>query len=668
MSNTRPASPAPSQHPDAGADFSSGFQHLVNYNQNAPAVGVPYPPRHQTQSPFNNHGLSMYPSPYEGTPSHGGTPSYYHDDSFDSQYPDPEPGSVNVKPEELDNDKTNTGIQVTPHSGFHSPPMPPTKRYALRHSTTAATSESDPLRSVQSGGVSKPKPKPKPKAKGKKKPANDSDPKFNFDEPLSVMCKRVTDVKDADIEAWVHRSIEERRREVETDKNHKIKRPMNAFMLYRKHHQNRVKMRFSHENHQIVSAVCGQGWAQEPKEVIEQYNEWARIERDNHARAFPDYKFTPSKSKKAKKPGGSFDSDDDWEVPEPKDIFDGGMPSGVLRACQARGRASYQPHPSHPSHPSHARNISHYSYQNPNKPLPGGYNPSLPQNEYYAQSVQTVGPPHHYGHPQQGMPHPGYHHENVYMIKTAQPTPMMHHHHSAGTPSHHPYSTHGTPVPLNDSPYDYPPSATMSPHPSSLPPPDHHHHHDFSTHGTPHPSMHGGYGAPPPDTGGNDFYNELNAHDNIFNLGADSHYMGDMGTPGGDPLDDGNGHHQFMDPSAFDPALTGGGLGVGAPSSLAGLGDLDALDPSLQDPTADWRTQELDDRTMDQLLNEGTSSSPTDTIAVAPPGVLVRKRAAVEEEVVVATFLLIMLIMLFVVVGLCWLIVPAVWAWTVLCS
>lgn len=585
----------------------------------------------------------MYPSPYEGTPSHGGTPGYYHEDSFDSQYPDPDPGSVSIDPMLLgDNDETDTGIQATPRSGFQSPPA---KRYTLRNSTMAAASESDPLRSVQSGGVSKSKPKPKPKAKGKKKPANDSDPKFNFEEPLSVMCKRVTDVKDADIEAWVHRSIDERRREVEADKNHKIKRPMNAFMLYRKHHQNRVKMRFSHENHQIVSAVCGQGWAQEPKEVIEQYNEWARIERDNHARAFPDYKFTPSKSKKAKKPGGGFESDDDWEVPEPKVVFNGGLASEGSRMPSARARsadhpdADYHPggrvvypsspYPPHPPHPSHARSMSHYSYQNPNKPLPAAYNAGLPPSEYYAQSVQTVGPPHHYGH-QPGMPHPGYHHENVYMIKTAQPTPMMHHHHHhhpAGTPSHHPYSTHGTPVPLADSPYEYPPSGPMSPHQSSLPPPDHHSHHhphphDFAT-GTPHPSssssssstMHGGYGAPPPDTGGNDFYSELNAHNDFFNLGADQHYMGDMGTPvsgaPGGGLDD--AHHQFMDPSVFDPALTGGGLGVGAPSSLAGLGDLDALDPSLQDP-AEWRTQELDD------LLEGTSTSPTDTIAVAPAG------------------------------------------------
>ncbi|KAK6841904.1 hypothetical protein PG987_002764 [Apiospora arundinis] len=582
MSNTRPASPAPSQHPDAGADFSNGFQQLVNYNQSAPAVGVPYPPRHQTQSPYNNHGMPMYPSPYEGTPSHGGTPGYYHDDSFDSQYPDPEPGSH----------RTN------------------------RIRCAAFSPVASPSRSRNRS----------PRPRGKKKPANDSDPKFTFDEPLSEMCKRVTEVQDADIEAWVNRSIDDRRREVEADKNHKIKRPMNAFMLYRKHHQNRVKLRFSHENHQIVSAVCGQGWAQEPKEVIEQYNEWARIERDNHARAFPDYKFTPSKSKKAfKKPGG-YDSDEDWEVPEPKDVFDG-LPPGASRMPSTRarsadhpdadyhpgGRAVYSTYQSHGG--SHACDLSHYSYQNPNKPLPNGYNTALPQHEYYAQSVQTVGPPpHHYGH-QQNMPHPGYHHENVYMIKTAQPAPVMHHHH-AGTPSHHPYSTHGTPAPLSRIALRLPPLR--------------HHHHDFSS-GTPHPSssMHGGYGAPPPPDpsgGGNDFYNELGAHDDIFNLGANPHYMGDMGTPvhgaPGDFLDDsGNGPHhhpQFVDPSAFDPAL-----GMGPPPNLSGLGDLEALDPSLQDPV-DWRTQELeplpDERTMNELL-EGATSSPTDTIAVAaPPG------------------------------------------------
>ncbi|KAK8125059.1 uncharacterized protein PG998_000818 [Apiospora kogelbergensis] len=613
MSNARPASPAPSQHPDGGADFSSGFQHLVSYNQSAPAVGVPYPPRHQTQSPYNNHGMHMYPSPYEGTPSHGGTPGYYHDDSFDSQYPDPDPGSV------------------TPHSGFHSPPMPPSKRYALRNSTMASN-DPDPLRSVQSGGVTKPKPKPKPKAKGKKKPASDSDPKFNFDEPLSVMCKRVTDVQDADIEAWVNRSIEERRHEVDVDKNHKIKRPMNAFMLYRKHHQNRVKLRFSHENHQIVSAVCGQGWAQEPKEVIEQYNEWARIERDNHARAFPDYKFTPSKSKKpVKKPGG-YDSDEDWEVPEPKEVF-GGLPPGASRMPNTRGRSADHPdadyHPGgrpiysayhQPHGGSHARSLSHYSYQNPNKPLPSGYNTSLPQHEYYAQSVQTVGPPSPLQPPAE------------YATPWLPPRECVHDQDGpAGARHAPPPLRHAEPPPLFDTWYARAPSRLAL----RLPALRHH---------VPSPILPAAGGSPPatpprvlvryatsvvdarwlwpaPDTGGNDFYNELNAHDDIFNLGANSHYMGDMGTPvngaPGDFDDNGPHHSQFVDPSAFDPAL-----GMTAPSHLSGLGDLEALDPSLQDPI-DWRTQELepvpDERAMNELL-EGTTSSPTDTIAVAAPG------------------------------------------------
>ncbi|KAI0146566.1 high mobility group box domain-containing protein, partial [Pestalotiopsis sp. NC0098] len=75
----------------------------------------------------------------------------------------------------------------------------------------------------------------------------------------------------------------------------KIKRPMNAFMLYRKGWQNRIKEMQSNENHQGVSKVAGDGWALEPDEVRNQFNTWSEIERDMHAQAFPDYKFQPKK-------------------------------------------------------------------------------------------------------------------------------------------------------------------------------------------------------------------------------------------------------------------------------------------------------------------------------------------------------------------------------------
>ncbi|KAI0136322.1 high mobility group box domain-containing protein, partial [Xylariales sp. AK1849] len=84
-------------------------------------------------------------------------------------------------------------------------------------------------------------------------------------------------------------------------KDHKVKRPMNAFILYRKAWQNRIKKWQTHENHQAISKVAGDGWAYESEEVKAQYAELARVEREMHTQAFPQYKFTPAKTKKARK-------------------------------------------------------------------------------------------------------------------------------------------------------------------------------------------------------------------------------------------------------------------------------------------------------------------------------------------------------------------------------
>lgn len=104
------------------------------------------------------------------------------------------------------------------------------------------------------------------------------------------------EVPVANIEEYVNRSSEVRRQEVEMGKNPgRIKRPMNAFMLYRKAYQLRAKEWASQHNHQVVSRVCGLSWPMEPEHIREQFKAWAETERDNHQKAHPDYKFTPSK-------------------------------------------------------------------------------------------------------------------------------------------------------------------------------------------------------------------------------------------------------------------------------------------------------------------------------------------------------------------------------------
>ena len=48
----------------------------------------------------------------------------------------------------------------------------------------------------------------------------------------------------------------------------------------------------------------------EPQEVRAQFEEWARIERENHARAHPEYKFSPSKSGRKRGKGDLSDDED----------------------------------------------------------------------------------------------------------------------------------------------------------------------------------------------------------------------------------------------------------------------------------------------------------------------------------------------------------------------
>ena len=136
----------------------------------------------------------------------------------------------------------------------------------------------------------------KEKVKAEKKVAK-------LERPLSELTKHWKHVPVADIETYVNRSAEDRRKEVEEGKiPGKVKRPMNSFMLYRKAYQNRTKDWCLQNNHQVVSQVCGDSWPLEADEVKEQFSEWARIERINHQNAFPGYKFSPQKPGTAKPP------------------------------------------------------------------------------------------------------------------------------------------------------------------------------------------------------------------------------------------------------------------------------------------------------------------------------------------------------------------------------
>lgn len=237
----------------------------------------------------------------------------------------------------------------------------------------------------------------KSKVKAEKKAAK-------LTEPLSVLTKDYEHVPVVDIGAYVNRSAEVRRMEVEEGKQPgKVKRPMNSFMLYRKAYQNRTKNYCLENNHQVVSQVCGDSWPLEPEEIREQFNEWSRIERANHQNAHPGYKFSPSKPGQSKKdlkrkvsetPEDSEESDlDDWDynigrqikrarkfgTSEQKvDPDDAYQPTSQPYVYDSR-ESSMEPN---------SYNMSSYQATNPGKPLPSQYSAHLHPDQYYQQHVR----------------------------------------------------------------------------------------------------------------------------------------------------------------------------------------------------------------------------------------------------------------------------------------
>ncbi|KAG0649549.1 Transcription factor ste11 [Hyphodiscus hymeniophilus] len=227
-----------------------------------------------------------------------------------------------------------------------------------------------------------------------------------LEQPLSELTKDWTHVPVADIETYVNRSAEERRKEVDEGKiPGKVKRPMNSFMLYRKAYQNRTKDWCLQNNHQVVSQVCGDSWPLEPHEVKDQFSEWARIERINHQNAHPGYKFSPSKPGITKSTKRKMSEE---PMSEESDLDDFDWQTGPSRSKrkhrQTPRQQSQQPvdYPTtrsayqyssrgnsiEPSRPSYHK--SSYQASNPTRQAPQPYSQAhLEHGHYYQQSVQA---------------------------------------------------------------------------------------------------------------------------------------------------------------------------------------------------------------------------------------------------------------------------------------
>ncbi|KAG9239428.1 putative transcription factor ste11 [Amylocarpus encephaloides] len=240
----------------------------------------------------------------------------------------------------------------------------------------------------------KPKRAKKEKMKAEKKVAK-------LEKPLSELTKDWKHVAVVDIEAYVNRSAEVRRKEVEEGKvPGKVKRPMNSFMLYRKAYQNRTKDWCLQNNHQIVSQVCGDSWPLEPEEVREQFNEWARLERINHQNAHPGYKFSPTKPGAAK--GKRKVSEEPITEDSDLDDYDwqGGssrrqkkaraLPRHDIPVAYPTTRSAYQ-YSSRESSIDTSQPFYHsssYHSTNPGKQPPAPYLPNTQGGEYYQRIIR----------------------------------------------------------------------------------------------------------------------------------------------------------------------------------------------------------------------------------------------------------------------------------------
>lgn len=228
-----------------------------------------------------------------------------------------------------------------------------------------------------------------------KKSGREDEETVRLDQPLSILTRDLK-IPLRDMALWVNRSAEARQAEAgKKGSEWKPPRPMNSFMLYRSAYTNRIKYLRKENNNQNVSKVAGVSWKMEPEEVRNFYVELAIQDRDNHAEAFPGYKFEPHKSEKRKRPDDK-DSDSEGDSdPEWEGSFRSSKRARSARRIANRSAAStpfgdrqplYQiPAPMPAFHPSG------YEISNPYGPPTLMLGPNGMVGEYY-QTSTTIGP------------------------------------------------------------------------------------------------------------------------------------------------------------------------------------------------------------------------------------------------------------------------------------
>ncbi|OXV10215.1 hypothetical protein Egran_02025 [Elaphomyces granulatus] len=204
--------------------------------------------------------------------------------------------------------------------------------------------------------------------------------------PLSELTKNMPHIPLKDMQAWVTRSTDVRLNEV-AQKNGKIARPMNSFMLYRSAYAERTKQWCAQNNHQIVSRVSGQSWPLEPPVVRERYEYLSILERDNHQKAHPEYKFAPNKNQGTPKRKRATDDDDMTDLHGQEHTLDSSPPSHRQKRARSSGfDSSYQSRDSTPFDGTEPALMGYYHWtpRNAGQQMPG----MMPeQGQYFQPSI-----------------------------------------------------------------------------------------------------------------------------------------------------------------------------------------------------------------------------------------------------------------------------------------
>ncbi|KAF1943276.1 HMG box protein [Clathrospora elynae] len=301
----------PPTPPNAGAEYPVGLHQVAQYNS-----GRGYS--------FGDAGYGSPRSSHEGIPTHG-SPANSHPNGLGIQYDGYGP------PAEYYHNGQYNGMSQ--EQGLFSPPTPSSVNDDDSIRRTTRSGQAVPASSPPRRNGSSPRLKATPKAKKAKGAKSDKHQTPKLIAPLSILTRELAHIPVKNMEEWVNRSAETRRKEAEK-RNGYITRPMNSFMLYRSAFAERAKSWCLQNNHQIVSSVAGESWPMEPPETRELYNEYAKIERINHQNAHPTYKFSPSKTAAPAKKRRADWSDE--EEPSDLDDTEWARGSGRSRSRQAR--------------------------------------------------------------------------------------------------------------------------------------------------------------------------------------------------------------------------------------------------------------------------------------------------------------------------------------------